>query len=60
MYVRPTEVAIIILTFAEYVVQPITLWVHMTPEEIKMLKKVVSIIALGKYVRLNKHNMLIK
>lgn len=56
MFVRPTEVAIIVLTFAEYVVQPITLWANMTPEETKMLKKIISIVALGKYVMLNKHN----
>lgn len=49
MYVRPAEVAIIILTFAEYFIQLIGLWVPMThvPSEY-MLRKIVSILALGK------------
>lgn len=48
MYIRPAEVAIIILTFAEYSVQPFSTWTEMSPENIESAKKIVAIIALGK------------
>jgi len=48
MYVRPAEVAIIILTFAEYFIRPFSIMTSMTPENEHMVKKTVSILALGK------------
>lgn len=48
MYVRPAEVAIIILTFAEYLIRPFSLWTSMTPDTEQLVKKTVSILALGK------------
>lgn len=51
MYVRPAEVAIIILTFAEYTIRPISLWASMTSDDEYFLKKSVSVLALGKCVR---------
>lgn len=49
MYVRPAEVAIIILTFAEYFIRPFSIWTQsLTPDTEYMLKKIVSILALGK------------
>lgn len=48
MYVRPAEVAIIILTFAEYFIRPLSILSSMTPETEHTVKKTVSILALGK------------
>jgi L-type amino acid transporter 9 len=48
MYIRPAEVAIIILTFAEYFVRPIGIWAHMTPENEESTKKIVSVLAISK------------
>uniref|UniRef100_A0A2S2Q744 B(0,+)-type amino acid transporter 1 n=1 Tax=Sipha flava TaxID=143950 RepID=A0A2S2Q744_9HEMI len=47
MYIRPAEVAIIILTFAEYFVRPIGIWAHMTPENEESTKKIVSVLAIS-------------
>lgn len=44
---RPAEVAVIILTFAEYCVQPI-LDALKIEENLDIVKKIVSILALGK------------
>lgn len=49
MYVRPAEVAIIILTFSEYSIRPFSLLVTMSPGNEALLKKIVSILALGNY-----------
>lgn len=48
MYVRPAEVAIIILTFSEYFIRPFSILTSMTPESEHTVKKTVSILALGK------------
>ncbi|KAE9535558.1 hypothetical protein AGLY_007459 [Aphis glycines] len=47
MYVRPAEVAIIILTFSEYFIRPFSILTDMTPESEHTVKKTVSILALG-------------
>ncbi|XP_050538422.1 b(0,+)-type amino acid transporter 1-like isoform X3 [Daktulosphaira vitifoliae] len=47
MYVRPAEVAIIILTFAEYFIRPISLVMLIDPNNEVLLNKIVSILALG-------------
>ncbi|VVC39527.1 Hypothetical protein CINCED_3A008420 [Cinara cedri] len=47
MYVRPAEVAIIILTFAEYSIQPISIATGMDEENVYVLKKIVAILTLG-------------
>lgn len=47
MYVRPAEVAIIILTFSEYSIRPFSLWAEMSTENEALLKKIVSILVLG-------------
>jgi len=49
MYVRPAEVAIIILTFAEYFIRPFSLWASMSPDTEHTVKKTVSVLALGEY-----------
>ncbi|XP_025195191.1 b(0,+)-type amino acid transporter 1-like [Melanaphis sacchari] len=47
MYVRPAEVAIIILTFSEYFIRPFSILTSMTPDSEYTVKKTVSILALG-------------
>lgn len=49
MYVRPAEVAIIILTFAEYFIRPVSLLTSLTPDTEYTLKKIVSVLALSKH-----------
>lgn len=50
MYTRPAEVAIIILTFTEYFVRPFSLWLSLTLDTENTMKKIVSIITLGKTI----------
>lgn len=49
MYVRPAEVAIIIMTFAEYLVRPISKWSSLDLYSEKALMKTVAILALGEF-----------
>jgi len=60
MYVRPAEVAIIILTFAEYFIRPLSILSSMTPETEHTVKKTVSILALGKYAAIHFFVIIIK
>ncbi|XP_050538421.1 b(0,+)-type amino acid transporter 1-like isoform X2 [Daktulosphaira vitifoliae] len=53
MYVRPAEVAIIILTFAEYFIRPISLVMLIDPNNEVLLNKIVSILALGVITMIN-------
>ncbi|XP_025418601.1 b(0,+)-type amino acid transporter 1-like isoform X3 [Sipha flava] len=46
MYTRPAGAAIIILTFAEYFIRPVSLWSSMTPETESTMKILVGILAL--------------
>lgn len=48
VYIGPAAVAIIILTFAEYLVRPFGLWVSMSTNTENTLKKIISILALGR------------
>lgn len=56
MYVRPAEVAIIILTFAEYAIRPFSLLASMTEDDEYLLKKIVSILALGESAAMHRQN----
>ncbi|XP_050422948.1 b(0,+)-type amino acid transporter 1-like [Adelges cooleyi] len=53
MYIRPAEVAIIILTFAKYFVRPISVAVSMDPDYEHCLRKLVSILVLGIITAIN-------
>lgn len=50
LVLRPAEVAIIVLTFAEYVYEPLASLVNadLSPTDQEMLKKLIGLLALGK------------
>lgn len=48
LFVRPAEIAIMTLTFAEYTIRPISIWTSMTEDTEYTLVKITSILALGK------------
>ncbi|XP_063227254.1 b(0,+)-type amino acid transporter 1-like [Bacillus rossius redtenbacheri] len=51
---RPAEVAVIILTFSEYVCQPFApLTSHVPPERLAEVKKIIAILALGLITYIN-------
>lgn len=57
--VRPAEVAVIILTFSEYVSQPIIDAICLQNiEHIHALKKIVAVMALGTYIFINSNLIL--
>lgn len=54
MVLRPAEVAVVILTFAEYGVQPFaSLMQHVTPESMGHVKKLIAMMALGLITYIN-------
>ncbi|XP_015586057.1 b(0,+)-type amino acid transporter 1 isoform X2 [Cephus cinctus] len=54
MVLRPAEVAVVILTFAEYSVQPFSGYMKDVPEEsVYLVKKLISILALGSITYIN-------
>lgn len=54
MLLRPAEVAVIILTFAEYSVQPFSEYLcNLSNESMETLKKLIAIIALGLITYIN-------
>lgn len=53
MLLRPAEVAVIILTFAEYSVQPFSGLADLPPESMHRLKKLIALLALGLITYIN-------
>nr|CAD7258620.1 unnamed protein product [Timema shepardi] len=54
MILRPAEVAVIILTFSEYVCQPFYPYMtHVPPETMDHLKKLIALLALGLMTYIN-------
>ena len=54
MVLRPAEVAVVILTFAEYIVQPFSSYVPDLPDDSKqLLKKLIGILGLGLLTYIN-------
>nr|CAD7586636.1 unnamed protein product [Timema genevievae] len=54
MILRPAEVAVIILTFSEYVCQPFYPYMtHVPPETMDQLKKLIALLALGLMTYIN-------
>lgn len=52
MILKPAEVAVLVLTFAEYTIVPLGVlfdYAHMSPDYQDMLKKLVGMLTLGNY-----------
>ena len=63
MVLRPAEVAVVILTFAEYSVQPFARFMQdLTPETMGYVKKLISMLALGliTYINLTSVKLFVK